>query len=208
MRQGASIFHYQMMDIHAGGHAQEEELVEMLRIMKPKFFMPIHGQYSMMANHAKIARREGIPRNHIALTDNGHIIKIDQETLTLGKKPVMVRPVMVEGSGVGNIGGVVLRDRIELSESGIFVVIVAIDKKTRKVKNSPDIISRGFVYLRESQVLLTEARKKIREVIFESVKTKKDIKTVKKEIKTKIERLLYKKTGKKPLVLPVIIEVD
>ncbi|MCF7845414.1 MAG: ribonuclease J [Candidatus Pacebacteria bacterium] len=208
MRQGASIFHYQMMDIHAGGHAQEEELVEMLRIMKPKFFMPIHGQYSMMANHAKIARREGIPRNHIALTDNGHIIKVDQETMTLSKKPVMVRPVMVEGSGVGNIGGVVLRDRIELSESGIFVVITAIDKKTRKVKNSPDIISRGFVYLRESQVLLTEARKKIREVIFESVKTKKDIKAVKKEIKTKIERLLYKKTGKKPLVLPVIIEVD
>jgi ribonuclease J len=208
MRQGADIFHYQMMDIHAGGHAKEEELVEMIQIMKPKFFMPIHGHYSMMANHAKIARREGIPRNHIALTDNGHIIKIDQESLTISKRPVMVRPIMVEGSGVGDIGGVVLRDRIELSESGIFVVITAIDKKTRKIKNSPDIISRGFVYLRESQILLTESRKKIREVIFNSTQTKKDIKSVKKEIKSKIERLLYKKTGKKPLVLPVIIEVD
>ncbi len=207
MRQGATIFHYQMMDIHAGGHAQEEEIKEMIRIMKPRFLMPIHGQYSMMANHAKIAQKEGIPRENIALTDNGHIIKIDQDSLYVSKKPIPVKPVMVEGSGVGDIGGVVLRDRMELAESGIFVIITAIDKKTKKIKNSPDIISRGFIYLRESQLLLTEARKNIREVITASSNNGSDVKKMKKDLKTRIEKLLFKKTGKKPLVLPVIIEV-
>ncbi len=207
MRQGADIFHSQMMDIHAKGHAQEDELREMIKIMKPKFLLPVHGQYSMMANHAKIASEEGIPKKNIALTDNGHIISITKDELHIGKKPVPTNPVMIDGSGIGDVGGVVLHDRMELAESGIFVVIVAIDKKTRKIKNSPDIISRGFIYLRESQLLLTEVRKKVIEIISKAGKKKKDAKEIKPEIKTKIESFLFSKTGRRPIVLPVVIEV-
>ncbi len=207
MRQGADIFHSQMMDIHAKGHAQEEELREMIRIMSPQFFMPIHGQYSMMASHAKIAREEGVPKNNIALIDNGFILKVDKEKIDISKKAVPVSPVMVDGSGIGDVGGVVLHDRMELAESGIFVVIAVIDKKTRRIKNSPDIISRGFIYLRESQILLTEVRKKIMEIISKGGKNNKDVKEIKPEIKTKLESFLYSKTGRRPLVLPVVIEV-
>jgi len=207
MRQGADIFHSQMMDIHAKGHAQEEELREMIRIMSPQFFMPIHGQYSMMASHAKIAREEGVPKNNIALIDNGFILKVDKEKIDISKKAVPVSPVMVDGSGIGDVGGVVLHDRMELAESGIFVVIAVIDKKTRRIKNSPDIISRGFIYLRESQILLTEVRKKIMEIVSKGGKNNKDVKEIKPEIKTKLESFLYSKTGRRPLVLPVVIEV-
>ncbi len=207
MRQGANIFHSKMMDIHAKGHAQEDEIRQMIQMIKPKFLMPIHGQYSMMANHAKIARSEGIPRENIALIDNGYIITLNQEKMSIAKKPISVKRVMVEGSGIGDVGGIVLHDRMELAECGIFVIIVAIDKETKKIKNSPDIISRGFVYLRESQLLLTEVRKKIREVIVHSANTKKDVKKTKADLKLKIERLLFNKTGRKPMVLPVVIEV-
>jgi ribonuclease J len=207
MRQGAYIFHSQMMDIHAKGHAQQEELRDMIRIMSPQFFLPIHGQYSMMASHAQIAHEEGVPKSNIALIDNGFIITINKEKLTISKKPVPVAPVMVDGSGIGDVGGVVLHDRMELAESGIFVVIAVIDKKTRKIKNSPDIISRGFVYLRESQLLLTEVRKKVMEIISRGGKQQKDVKDIKPEIKSKIEGFLYSKTGRRPMVLPVVIEV-
>jgi ribonuclease J len=207
MRQGAYIFHSQMMDIHAKGHAQQEELRDMIRIMSPQFFLPIHGQYSMMASHAQIAHEEGVPKSNIALIDNGFIITINKEKLTISKKPVPVAPVMVDGSGIGDVGGVVLHDRMELAESGIFVVIAVIDKKTRKIKNSPDIISRGFVYLRESQLLLTEVRKKVMEIISKGGKQQKDVKDIKPEIKSKIEGFLYSKTGRRPMVLPVVIEV-
>ncbi len=207
MRQGAYIFHSQMMDIHAKGHAQKEELRDMIRIMSPQFFLPIHGQYSMMASHAQIAHEEGVPKSNIALIDNGFIITINKEKLVISKKPVPVAPVMVDGSGIGDVGGIVLHDRMELAESGIFVVIAVIDKKTRKIKNSPDIISRGFVYLRESQLLLTEVRKKVMEIISRGGKQQKDVKDIKPEIKSKIEGFLYSKTGRRPMVLPVVIEV-
>ncbi len=207
MRQGAEIFHSQMMDIHAKGHAQQEELKKMIRIMKPRFFLPIHGQYSMMASHAKLAEKEGLPKKHIALIDNGFVITLTSEKIHVSKKPVPVPPVMVDGSGIGDVGGVVLHDRMELAESGIFVVIAVIDRKTRKIKNSPDIISRGFVYLRESQILLTEVRKKVMEIISKGGKQKKDVKEIKPEIKSKLEGFLYSKTGRRPIVLPVVIEI-
>ncbi len=205
MRQGANVYHSQMMDIHAKGHAQEEELQEMLRMIKPIYLMPIHGQYSMMASLAKIAEREGMPKSHIVLTDNGHVISLGAEKVQVSKKPVPVSPVMVDGSGIGDVGGVVLHDRMELAESGIFVIIAVIDKNTRKLKNSPDIISRGFIYLRESQTLLTETRKKVMETI--AKEKGKDKKEIKMKLKKKLESFLFSKTQRKPIVLPVIIEL-
>lgn len=207
IRQGADIFHSQMMDIHAKGHAQQEELRDMIRIMKPQYFMPIHGQYSMMASHARIAKEEGISEENIALIDNGHAILIDESGMRISKKSLNVTPVMVDGSGIGDVGGVVLHDRMELAESGIFVIIAVIDKKTRKIKNSPDIISRGFIYLRDSQILLTEARRKTMKIISEAEKERKDTKDIKNEIRQKMESFLFSRTRRRPMVLPVVIEV-
>ncbi len=206
MRQKAHIIHSQMMDIHAGGHASREELKQMIDIMKPKFFMPIHGQYSMQKAHAELARQKGIPEKNIAVVDNGQIIRIDKENIAIDKKSMNVNPVMVDGSGIGDVGGVVLHDRLELAESGIFVLVVVIDKKTRQIKNSPDIISRGFIYLRESQDLLQETRKKINQIVSNSAKTKNS-KDLKAELKSKIEKLLFNKTKRRPIVLPVVIEL-
>ncbi len=207
IRQGAEIFHYQMMDIHAKGHAQKEELREMLRIMQPRFLLPIHGQYSMMNAHRKIALEEGMPEKNALITDNGHIISITPDKVSISKKPVTVGPVMVDGSGIGDVGGIVLNDRMKLAENGIFVIIAVIDKKTRKIKNSPDIISRGFIYLRESQELLTETRKKMMEIISKASQKRQEAKETKAEIKTKTESYLFTKTGRRPMVLPVLIEV-
>ncbi len=207
LRQGADIFHSKMMDIHATGHAQQEELREMIRTMNPKFFMPVWGQYSMMASHSKLAEQENLPKKNIILIDNGFVTTLTSEKFNISKKPLPVAPVMVDGSGIGDVGGVVLHDRMDLAESGIFVVIAVIDKKTRKIKNSPDIISRGFVYLRESQILLTEVRRKVMGIISEGGKKEKSTKDIKPEIKTKIESFLFSKTGRRPMVLPVVIEI-
>ena len=207
MRQGADIYHSQMMDIHAKGHAQQDELKDMIKLMKPRYFLPIHGQFSMMASHAKLAEEEGIPKENIAVVDNGHVIAINDKGMQISKRPYNVTPVMVDGSGIGDVGGVVLHDRMELAESGIFVVIAVVDKKTRKIKNSPDIISRGFIYLRESQGLLTETRKKIMKIVSDAEKEKKDVKDIKVDIKNKLESFLFSKTRRRPMVLPVVIEV-
>ena len=206
MRQGAKIIHSKMMDIHAKGHACKEELKEMIGMMKPKYIMPIHGQYSMMMAHKEVAQEAGIEEKNVIIAENGQIISLNEESLHLGKKSVPVGPVMVDGSGIGDVGGVVLYDRLALAENGIFVVVVVIDKKTRELKNSPDIISRGFIYLRESQDLLTEARKKVTQVVNMTAKMK-STKDIKAEIKAKTEGFLFHKTKRRPIVLPVVIEV-
>jgi len=208
LRQGADVYHYKMMDIHAKGHAQSEEVTRMIEIMKPNFLIPIHGQYSMLVKHKKLADKTGIPEKTL-IVENGEPIILTPEKLYKDEKTVNAKPVMVDGSGVGDVGGVVLYDRKELAESGIFVVIVVLDKKTKKLKNSPDIISRGFVYLRESQDLLAETRNKTREIIKEASKSRKKSKPeeIKKTMERKIEDFLYSKTKRRPIVLPVVIEV-
>jgi len=206
MRQGAKIIHSKMMDIHAKGHAYKEELKEMMDMMKPKFLMPIHGQYSMMMAHKELAIEQGMSEKNTVIADNGQSITLSEKSITLGKKDVPVGPVMVDGSGIGDVGGVVLYDRLELAESGIFVIVVVIDKKTRQMKNSPDIISRGFIYLRESQELLTEARKKVTQIVSQTAKMK-SAKDIKADMKARMESFLFQKTKRRPIVLPVVIEV-
>jgi ribonuclease J len=161
----------------------------------------------MMASHAKLAEEKGVPKDNIIITDNGHIITLTEEKIVVSKKAFPVTPIMVDGSGIGDVGGIVLHDRMELAENGIFVIISVIDKQTRKIKNSPDIISRGFIYLRESQMMLTEVRKKVMEIISQSAKKRKETKEIKAELKSKIESFLFSKTGRRPIVLPVVIEV-
>ncbi|MBZ9577433.1 ribonuclease J [Patescibacteria group bacterium] len=208
-RQGAKVFHYKMMDIHASGHAKQEELKEMVRIMKPKFFLPIYGRYSMLVRHAELAEEEGIPRKNILVAENGQIINLDKERISIDKKTVPSNYVMVDGLGIGDVGEVVLRDRQMLAEDGMFVIVAIVDRTTGQVRGSPDIISRGFVYLRESKELLAQTRKKVINIVDKAAGSGGAVNWVyvKDEIRNKIGQFLFSKTKRRPIILPVIIEV-
>lgn len=209
LRQGAKVFHYKMMDIHAGGHAQKEELKEMIKIMRPKFFLPIHGQYSMLVSHAELAKEIGLPEKNIIVAENGQVVNLTPERIFIEKKTVPSSYVMVDGLGIGDVGEVVLRDRQMLAKDGMFVIVAVVDRQTGKVRGSPDIISRGFVYLRESKELLRETRKRVIAIVDKAAGSGGAVNWVfvKEEIKNKIGQFLFSKTQRRPMVLPVVIEV-
>ena len=209
LRQGAKVFHYKMMDIHAGGHAQKEELKEMIKIIKPKFFLPIHGQYSMLVAHSELAKEMGLPEKNIVVAENGDIINLNQKRIYLQKGLISSNYVMVDGLGIGDVGAVVLRDRQMLAKDGMFVIVAVVDKTTGKVRGSPDIISRGFVYLRESKELLRETRKRVINIVDKAAGSGGAVNWiyVKDEIRNKIGQFLFSKTQRRPMILPVVIEV-
>jgi len=209
LKQGARVFHYKMMDIHAGGHAKAEELKKMIRIMKPKFFLPIHGQYSMLVAHSQLAEEAGIKDKNIVVAENGDIINLSPRKIYLEKKKVPANYIMIDGLGVGDVGQVVLRDRQMLARDGMFVIIVVVDKETGRVRTSPDIISRGFVYLRESKRMLMETRKKTIAIVERATGSGRAVNWsyIKDEIRNKIGKFLFQKTQRRPMVLPVVIEV-
>jgi len=210
IRQKANVFHYKMMDIHAGGHAQRDEIKEMVNIMKPKFFMPIHGQFSMLFANARLVEDEcGYKENQTILADNGNIIDITKDKVFIDNKSVSAEYIMVDGLGIGDVGEVVLRDRQMLAKDGIFVIIAVVNRKTGKVQESPDIISRGFVYLKESKDLLYQARKKVIATIEKSTTSGQvtNWTYIKDAIRNNLSDFLFQKTQRRPMILPVIIEV-
>jgi ribonuclease J len=206
-RMGAHVYHYKMMDIHAGGHAQQEDLTKMLNLIRPKFFIPVHGQYSMMVSHQGLAINTGIPEKNTIIADNGSIMHFTEDKWHFDKRKAPANPIMVDGLGVGDVGSVVLRDRLMLSEDGMFVIITLIDSKTGRVKGSPDIISRGFVYLKENKELLHEVRKRIRYIIDKKTTHPINAQYLKDNLRDKIGQYLYQKTERRPMILPVIIEI-
>jgi ribonuclease J len=210
IRQKANVFHYKMMDIHAGGHAQRDEIKEIVNIMKPKFFMPIHGQFSMLFANARLVEDEcGYKENQTILADNGNIINITKDKVFIDNKSVSAEYIMVDGLGIGDVGEVVLRDRQMLAKDGIFVIIAVVNRKTGKVQESPDIISRGFVYLKESKDLLYQARKKVIATIEKSTTSGQvtNWTYIKDAIRNNLSDFLFQKTQRRPMILPVIIEV-
>lgn len=210
IRQKANVFHYKMMDIHAGGHAQRDEIKEMVNIMKPKFFMPVHGQFSMLFANARLAEDEcGYKEDQAILADNGNIINVTKDRVFIDNKSVSAEYIMVDGLGIGDVGEVVLRDRQMLAKDGIFVIIAVVNRKTGKVQESPDIISRGFVYLKESKDLLYQARKKVIATIERSTTSGQvtNWTYIKDTIRNNLGDFLFQKTQRRPMILPVIIEV-
>ena len=210
IRQKANVFHYKMMDIHAGGHAQRDEIKEIVNIMKPKFFMPIHGQFSMLFANARLAEDEcGYKEDQAILADNGNIINVTKDKVFIDNKSVSAEYIMVDGLGIGDVGEVVLRDRQMLAKDGIFVIIAVVNRKTGKVQESPDIISRGFVYLKESKDLLYQARKKVIATIERSTTSGQvtNWTYIKDTIRNNLGDFLFQKTQRRPMILPVIIEV-
>jgi ribonuclease J len=208
-RQKAKVYHYKMMDIHASGHAHREELKKMIEIMKPKFFMPVHGQYSMQVRHSEIAKKVGVKEKNIVLAENGQIINLAPDRFFIDKERAPSNYVMVDGLGVGDVGEVVLRDRQALAKDGIFVIIAVVNGQSGKVIGSPDIISRGFVYLKKSKRLLQETRAKTIETINKAAGPGKSVNWsyVKNNLRNKLGDFLFTKTKKRPMILPVVIEV-
>ncbi len=209
LKQGAKVFHYKMLDIHASGHAQQEDLKLMMSLTHPKYLLPIHGHYSMRRSNANLAVDIGIPEENIAIPSNGQVVELTKEKMTLTEKFVPANYVMIDGLGVGDVGEVVLRDRNTISQDGIFVVIVVLGKHG-VLMSEPEIVSRGFVYMKESQDLLKEARERIAQIVKTSVGNVKDPRInatyIRNNIREGLGVFLFKKTQRRPMVLPIVIE--
>ena len=208
-RKGAKIIHYAMMDVHAGGHAPIEDLKMMLNLIKPKFFIPIEGNYYMRELHGEIAESVGMSKDNILLGENGDVFLLDKESLKLSNEKVPASYVMVDGLGVGDVGQVVLSDRQAMARDGMFVIIATVDSKTGRVRGEPDIISRGFIYLRENKELLDKTREKVKTIVKDASADNQSMNLthVKNNIRDKVGQFLYTKTQRRPMVLPVIIRV-
>jgi len=212
-KQGAKIVHYQMMDIHASGHACSDDIRLFINLVKPKYIMPVHGHYFMMKAVEEIAINLGVNKERVIIASNGQIIKMFVDRVELTNEHVPANLVYVDGLGLGNVGDLVLRDRKALAEEGMFVAVVVIDIQTGKLKNSPDIISRGFVFLKASKDLLNEARKIIRNIVEKNTKYLGDEapiideEQIKYYIREELSNFFYRKTKRRPIILPVVIKV-
>ncbi len=212
-RQGAKIIHYRTSDvyIHSTGHGNRGELEWLHRKINPKFFVPIHGNHYMLRVHEEVAQNLGMPADHILVPDNGMIIEVQEngEKLVALKQTAPSSPVMVDGFAIADVQEVVMRDRKMLAEDGMFVIIALINLKTGKLRKSPDVISRGFVYLRESQELLGHTRLIIKKTIEESTHGMNPINFdfVKGAVTDTVSRFLFQKTAKRPIVIPVVLGV-
>lgn len=205
-RIGAEVV-YGERNVHASGHGSQEELMLMLNILKPDYFIPVHGEYRMQYAHGELAELVGVQREHIYLIEKGECIEFtDGKARQSGKVPS--GNVLIDGLGVGDVGNIVLRDRRLLSEDGILVVVVTLSKKTKGIASGPDIISRGFVYVRESEELLQEANKRVSATLEKCMQENiNEWSTLKSSIRDVLSRYLYEKTKRRPMILPIIMEV-
>ncbi len=207
-RQGAEVIHYQMMDVHAGGHAKKEDLKLMINLVRPRYFIPIEGNHSFLHLHAKIAQECGMDLKNIFIADNGQVMEFTKLGAKLTQKRVNAEYVFVDGLGVGDISNIVLRDRKQMSEDGMIVAIVTISAKTGELAHSPDIISRGFVYMKENKDLIEKTREKVRKLAKQhNPKTAQNDMYLKNKIRDDLGKFLFQETERRPMVLPVVIEV-
>lgn len=206
-KKGAEVIYESLADVHVSGHACQEELKLMHTLVKPKFFIPVHGEYRHLKQHAELAIKLGMPSNNIIIGDNGEVIEVSRDAIRKNGT-VVSGQVFVDGLGVGDVGNIVLRDRKHLSQDGILTVVVTIEKESGSVIAGPDIISRGFVYVRESEDLMGEARELVRDALREcEEKHITEWASIKSNIKEVLRMFLYEKTKRKPMILPIIMEI-
>lgn len=207
LRLGAHVVYEKTSGIHVSGHASREEVKLILNLVRPKFFIPVHGEYRMLKQHGKIAETLGVPHENILIGENGFIFEFTAETGRIAGKVTAGR-VFVDGLGVGDVGNIVIRDRQQLAKEGVLIVVVTLDKQRGHVLSGPDLVSRGFVYIRESEALMAEAQVRVRQALekFENGKIT-DWATIKSQIREALGKYLYEKTGRRPMILPIIMEV-
>lgn len=214
-RQSDNVYHSDIIDVHISGHSNIMGIKQMLGDIKPTYFIPVYGNHYFLKEAAKIAYGMGFRKDQVFVPDNGSIIRFTHSTSSgqasaeMLKEKVPANYVFVDGLGVGDVGEIVLRDRQMLAEDGMFVIVAVIDKRTGQVRGSPDIISRGFVYLRESKDLLSQTRKKVIEIVDKSAGHGGPVNWtyVKDEIRNRVGDFLATKTSRRPMILPVVIEV-
>lgn len=208
-RAGADVLFDERMQVHVSGHGYSEEMLQMLELIRPQHFMPIHGDYHMLIAHGKLAEKMGIPRANIHIIEDGDVLEIrDQKVKKLAEK-APVGSVMVDGLGVGDVKEIVLRDRQTMAKEGVVMVIVTVDRRGRLL-SSPDIISRGFVYMREKTDLINKTREGVKKTFAKHMTgttVPDDWSNIKGKIRDNVSEFLYRETERRPLVLPVVIEV-
>ncbi len=207
MKLGAEVVYEKMYDVHVSGHACQEELKMMLGIVKPRYFIPVHGEHKHLQKHATLAENMGMSRSNIVIAENGGVFELSAESVKRLEN-VPAGRVFVDGTGVGDVGSIVLRDRKHLSNDGIIIIVATIDSATGELLSGPDVVSRGFVYVRESEDLIEDAKR----IAYESVlrcqhKNIREWNTIKNRIRDDVSRLMYEKTRRSPMILPIIMEV-
>ncbi len=205
-RQGAEVYYQGIANVHVSGHAAQEELKLMLNLIRPTFFLPIHGEYRQLILHAKLAYSLSIPEDHIVIAEDGDVVEVTPESIKVAKH-VPCGNVFVDGLGVGDVGQIVLRDRQVLAQDGILMVVLTVDKETGHPLAGPDIVSRGFVYMRDSEELLESARERVLESFIGLNGHASDWSFVKDKIKHTLSEYLYERTHRRPMILPLVMEV-
>ncbi|MBP2629172.1 MAG: Ribocuclease [Firmicutes bacterium] len=211
LRLGANVIHGHPAGIHVSGHASQEELKLMLILVKPQYLIPVHGEYRMLMAHGKIAEELGIPKENIFIGGNGQVFEFMKESGGIIGKLAGTVPagkIFVDGLGVGDVGNIVIRDRSKLSQDGVLIVVVTIDKESGSVAAGPDLVSRGFVYVRESGQLMAEAKQKVRQALAHCETDQiTEWAIIKDSVRDVLSKFIYERTGRRPIILPIIMEV-
>ena len=207
MQIGAEVVYSSLEDIHVSGHACQEEQKLMLSLIRPKYFIPVHGEYRQLIAHSETAKKVGVKPENIFLTTNGRILELNEDEASL-TGTVAFGKIMVDGLGVGDVGNIVLRDRQHLSQDGLIIVVMSMDEATGEIVAGPDVISRGFVYVRESENLMEDVKRMLREEVAKLEESGiRDWTTIKSRLKDSLRDYIFAKTKRNPMILPIIMEV-
>lgn len=207
MKIGAEVVYSSLADVHVSGHACQEEQKLILSLARPKYFIPVHGEYRQLMAHAETAKKLGIPAQNIFLTTNGKTLELNENEAKFTTL-VPSGKVLVDGLGVGDVGNIVLRDRQHLSQDGLIVIVLTMDSSTGEIVSGPDVISRGFVYVRESENLMEDVKKVIKDEVFKfEEKHITDWSTIKSTLKDTLRDYIFEKTKRDPMILPIIMEI-
>ena len=207
MQIGAEVVYSALADVHVSGHACQEEQKLIFALSKPKFFIPVHGEYRQLRAHSETAQMMGIPAKNIVMMENGRVVELDENEMKLGGMVPNGR-VLVDGLGVGDVGNIVLRDRQHLSQDGLIVIVLTMDSSTGEVVAGPDVISRGFVYVRESENLMDDVKNVVRHEIRKcEEKGIRDWATIKSTVRENLRDYIFTKTKRNPMIIPIIMKV-
>lgn len=205
---GANVIYESVNGVHVSGHASQEELKLMLNMVRPQYFIPVHGEYRMLIKHAQLAEQLGIARENVFVAENGSIIEFTRHGASIAGK-VTAGKVLIDGLGVGDVGNIVLRDRKQLSQDGILIVVMTISRSTGAIVSGPDVVTRGFVYVRESESMLDEAKDKVRQTMARLRENRvTEWAVLKGQVRDALSKHFYEKTRRRPMILPIIQEVE